>query len=159
MERKHTFIVSASYDASTKITGIGIALHQADKPKRNGILTDEIKEGYIGVPVKIIEMFAVYRALEIASERSYEIVRVRSAYNAMRTRLKESYEHQVGFQDDDLHGEIMRLSEDFKLVQFSYKARRKNQMARQLAKEAKTTEAPIIREDLRNVFLQYEYNG
>ena len=151
MERKHTFIVSSSYDTDTQITGIGIALHQADKPKRNGILIDQIKEAYLGVPTSIGEMFAVYRALEIAKERKYETVRVRSAYNAMRTKLKESYEKHYGFQKEDLHGEIMRMSEYFKLVQFSFKERRKNQMARQLAKEARVTKAPIIREDLQAI--------
>ncbi len=159
MECKYTFIVNASYDTDTKVTGIGVALHRADKPKRNGILIDKIKEGYKGIPNNIIEMFAVYRALEIAKEREYEIVRIRSDYNSMRTKLKECYEHHIGFQGDDFHGEIMRISENFKLVQFSYKPRRKNQIARQLAREARATVSPIIRNDLNAIFRQFESNG
>ncbi|GAB6044145.1 reverse transcriptase-like protein [Endothiovibrio diazotrophicus] len=156
METKYTFIANASHDEKNKITGIGMALHQADKPKRNGVLIEEIKEAYDGIPNKIIELFAIYRALEIARERNYQIVRVRSDYNLIRTKLKEGYEQHIGFEREDLHGEILRMTSDFKLIQFSYKPRRKNQMARQLAREARTLNSPIRRTDLDSIFAVYE---
>jgi len=148
MERKHTFIVDASYDYDSKIIGIGMAIHQADKPKRNGILIDQLSEAYKGIPPCIIEMFAVYRALEIGKEREYRIIRVRSDYNQMRTKLKNSYKERMGFNRNDLHGEIMRITRYFELVQFAYKPRRRNQMAHVLARRARHIENPIIREDL-----------
>lgn len=146
MKRKYTFIVDASYDS--RIIGIGIAIHQADKPKRNGILIDQLSEAYKGIPPRIIEMFAVYRALEIGKEREYKIIRVRSDYNQMRKKLKNAYKEEIGFTRSDLHGEILRLAKYFELVQFAYKPRRKNQMAHVLARRARHNEIPIIRNDL-----------
>ena len=148
MEHKHTFIVDASYDHDSKVTGIGMAIHQADKPKRNGILIDQLSEAYEGIPPRLIEMFAVYRALEIGKEREYKIIRVRSDYNQMRTKLKTSYEERTGFQRKDLHGEIMRITRNFELVQFGYTPRRKNQMAHALARRARDCENLNVRNDL-----------
>jgi ribonuclease HI len=93
-------------------------------------------------------MFAVYRALEIGKEREYKIVSVCSDYNQMRKKLKNSYEARIGFNRNDLHGEIMRITRNFELVQFAYKPRRKNQMAHTLARRARHNEIPIIRDDL-----------
>ena len=159
MERKHTFIVDASYDHDSKITGIGIAIHQADKPRRNGILIDQLSEAYKGIPSRVIEMLAIYRALEIGIERKYRIIRIRSDYNQMRTKLKKSYEEGKGFQRKDLHGEIMRITRNFKLVQFGYKPRRKNQMAHTLARRARLDEIPILRDDLILVCNYQHQNG
>ncbi len=147
MERKYTFIVNSSYDHDSKIVGIGMAIHQADKPKRNGILIEQLGEAYKGIPPRIMEMFAVYRALEIGKERGYKIIRVRSDYNHMRRKLKKYYKEGTGFSRNDLHGEIMRISRNFELVQFSYKPRRKNQMAHTLARDARFNEKQFIRSD------------
>ncbi len=159
MERKHTFIVDASYDFDSKITGIGMAIHQADKPKRNGIHIDQLGEAYKGIPHRVIEMLAIYRALEIGIERKYRIVRIRSDYNQMRKKLKASYEEGKGFRREDLHGEIMRITRSFELVQFGYKPRRKNQMAHTLARQAWINETPIIRDDLILVCNYQPQNG
>lgn len=148
MERKHTFIVDASFDHDSRITGIGMAIHEADKPKRNGILIDQLGEAYKGIPTPVIEMLAVYRALEIGRERKYELIRIRSDHNQMRRKLKMNYEEGKGFQREDLFGEIMRITRNFKSVQFGYKPRRKNQMAHILARRARTDELPIVRDDL-----------
>ena len=159
MERKHTFIVDASYDFDSKITGIGMAIHQADEPKRNGILIDQLSEAYKGIPPRIIEMLAIYRALEIGIERKYRIIRIRSDHNQMRTKLKKSYEEGKGFQREDLYGEIMRITRSCELVQFGYKPRRKNQMAHTLARRARINEIPIIRDDLILVCNYKHENG
>jgi hypothetical protein len=42
MMLKQTFIVDASFNFSTMTTGIGLAIHETDKPNRNGILIDQI---------------------------------------------------------------------------------------------------------------------
>ena len=145
-----SFILDASYDHDTDITGIGLAVHESNNPRknRNGILISEIMEAYHDIPSYHGEMLAVYRALEIAKDRGYTNIRTRSDYNYMRKALKKSYENKAGANRDDLHGEIMRLSSLFDQVHFGFKPRRKNQMAHILARRARTEVVPITREEL-----------
>jgi len=159
VDPKHTFIVDASYDYDSKITGIGIAIHQADKPRRNGVLIDQLGEAYKGIPSRAIEMLAVYRALEIGRERKYRIIRIRSDYNQMRRSLKDNHDEGKGLDREDLHGEIMRIAKTFESVQFGYKPRRKNQMAHNLARCARVNELPIIRNDLIEVCNKLHQRG
>lgn len=133
---KYTFYVDASYDLKRRVTGIGIVIHETDQPRKNGPVIDEISELYSNVPAGEIEKFAVFRALEIASERNYEILRIRSDYNCMRRKLKEDHKANTGHDRDDLHGLILRYAKKFKEVKFLYCPRRKNQMAHQLARKA-----------------------
>ncbi|NLD36909.1 MAG: hypothetical protein GX654_08575 [Desulfatiglans sp.] len=50
MSLRQTIIVDASFHFKTMTTGIGLAIHQTDKPRRNGILVDQIGEAYTGIP-------------------------------------------------------------------------------------------------------------
>jgi ribonuclease HI len=133
---KYTFNVDASYDLKRRVTGIGIVIHETDQPRKNGPVIDEISELYSNVPAGETEKFAVFRALEIASGRNYEILRIRSDYNCMRTKLKEDHKADTGHERDDLHGLILRYAKKFKEVKFLYCLRRKNQIAHRLARKA-----------------------
>jgi hypothetical protein len=139
-----TAIVDASY--RNALTGIGIALHATDRPGRNGPLIARLAESYAGVPPSVIELFAVFRALEIAAERGYRDVKVRSDYNRMRTRLKE--DHAAGRIPEPLglHGRTLLLARSFDRVVFAYQARRKNQMAHGLSRRLGLV--PMQRPDL-----------
>ena len=147
-EMKHTFVVDASYDHGRGVTGIGVAIHATDQPGRNGVLIDQVAEAYGGLRDGRGEWLAVYRALEIALERQYRRVRVRSDYAFMRRSLKRDAEEGSGAHRGDLHGAILRMVQHFESVQFGCKARRKNQMAHSLARRAAKELPPIWREDL-----------
>lgn len=134
-ELRYTFKVDASYHLKRK-TGIGIVIHETDKPRKNGLVIDEISELYLDIPAGVTEKFAVFRALEIALLRNYEIVRIRSDYNSMREQLKKDHKMNTGQERDDLHGLILRLAQRFKGVKFLYQPRRKNQVAHRLARKA-----------------------
>ena len=71
----HTFRVDASFDKQRGITGIGLILRATNKPGRDGAVLARFSEAYIGLPVQAGEQFAVLRALEIASERGYRLLR------------------------------------------------------------------------------------
>lgn len=133
---KYTFNVDASFHLKRRVTGIGIVIHETDQPRKNGPVIDEISELYSDVPAGEIEKFAVFRALEIASERNYEILRIRSDYNSMRRKLKKDHKANTGHDRDDLHGLILRFAKKFKEVKFLYCPRRKNQIAHRLARKA-----------------------
>lgn len=162
-ERKmrQTFILDASYDFMTHTMGIGIVIHESDKPQKskNGIIIDEISESYIGVRHGKGEMLAIYRALEIASQRGYKHIRIRSDYNYLRKSLKQSHASGDGHDRVDIYGKIMRLSRTFERIDFGYKPRRKNQMAHNLARVAAKGKDPVFRQDFAESFEPKQGNG
>jgi ribonuclease HI len=145
---RHTLMVDASCDHRRQIVGIEIVVHQARKPGRNGLVIDQVREAYRGVPPGLAEMFAVLRALEISAERGFQIVKVRSDYNHMRRQLKDAHERGEGHDRPDLQGRILRLASQFDEVKFAYQPRRKNQNAHKLARTAAREASPIIRSNL-----------
>ena len=148
---KYTFNVDASCDLKRKVTGIGIVIQETGHPRKNGPVIDEISELYSDVPAGETEKFAVFRALEIASERNYEILRIRSDYNSMRRNLKKYHKDDTGHERDDLHGLILRYAKKFKEVKFLYCPRRKNQMAHLLARKA-------VKESLSPKIVDFSHN-
>jgi ribonuclease HI len=143
MYQRHTLIVDGSYDRQTGVTGVGIAVHEADKPGRNGILIDQIAESFSCLPDGNCELLAIYRALEIGIERAYKVIRIRSDYNQLRKALKKDYSLRQGFERNDLHGEVLRMTEQFESVIFAYKPKRKNRMAHELSRLATKEKEPI----------------
>ncbi|HLP44729.1 MAG TPA: ribonuclease H family protein [Candidatus Kapabacteria bacterium] len=133
---KHTFNVDASYDLKRRVTGIGIVIRETDQPRKKGPVIAEISELHSNISAGETEKFAVFRALEIASERNYETLHIRSDYNHMRRKLKEDHEAGIGHERDDLHGQILRHAKQFTEVKFLYCQRRKNLMAHRLARKA-----------------------
>jgi ribonuclease HI len=137
-----TAIVDASYRAERGVTGIGIVLHATDRPGRAGPVIAQISERHRGIPAGMIELFAVFRALELACERGYRCVKVRSDYNYMRRQLKR--DHAAGHiaDPDSLHGKTLLLARTFDHVAFAYQPRRKNGVAHRLARLANSEQAP-----------------
>lgn len=133
----HTFTVDASCNLSDGLVGIGIVLQATDKPGRKGPILESIEEHYPAAGLsKDMEKFAIYRALQIANERGYRRVKVRSDCNSVRTNLKKDHKAGLIFDRDELHRKILRLALDFEFVQFGYCPRRKNQIAHKLARQA-----------------------
>ena len=103
-------IVDASYDTKSGRAGIGIAIHETDRPGRNGPLIEKIGECYEDIPSGRGEMFAVYRALNIGLDRGFTVLKVRSDYNQMRKALKKRYGAGEGHKGADLRGSVLRLA-------------------------------------------------
>jgi len=148
----HTFRVDASFDQQRGITGIGLILRATNKPGRDGTVLAEFSEAYIGLPVQAGEQFAVLRALEIASEKGYRLLRVRSDYNQMRIALKDDYEAGVVRDEHNLRVMILRVAQKFDQVKFAWIPRRKNHEAHCLARKAVLQRAPVVREDVQRFF-------
>ena len=145
---RHTLMVDASCDYRQRIVGVGIVVHEARRPGRNGVVVDQLCEAYRGVPPGLAEMFAVLRALEISAERGFRIVKVRSDCNHMRRQLKDAHERGQGGDRDDLQDRVLRLASQFEEVKFAYEPRRKNQNAHRLARRGAREASPAARSDL-----------
>lgn len=148
----HTFRVDASFDKQRGITGIGLILRATNKAGRDGGVVARFSEAYIGLPIQAGEQFAVFRALEIASDRGYRLLRVRSDYNQMRIVLKEDYQAGVVQDERSLRAMILRLAQKFDQIKFAWIPRRRNQEAHSLARKAVLQCAPVAREDLQRFF-------
>jgi len=109
-------------------------------------------EAYTGLPVQAGEQFAVLRALEIASERGYRLLRVRSDYNQMRIGLKDDYEVGVAPDEHNLRVMILRVAQKFDQIKFGWIPRRRNQEAHSLARKAVLQRALVVREDVQGFF-------
>jgi hypothetical protein len=131
---RYTLDIATSHDRYRDVLGIGIALRAPGR--RAGLLVERLTEAWARFPVGSVEVFAMLRALELARDRGLRVVRVRSAANAIRRPLKKAHRAGTGEDDAGLRGAVLRLARSFDLVQFGYVARRKNQTARPLAREA-----------------------
>jgi ribonuclease HI len=139
---KHTFTVDASYNRPANTVGIGILVQATDKPRKRGPILSQHSEAYQGVSASSMEEFAIFRALEIASEMECQFVKVRSDCNSVRTRLKKDHKDNRGRKSANLHGIILRLAKQFTEVKFAYVPRRKNHIAHKLARQAAREMAP-----------------
>ena len=150
-----TFRVDASFDKQQGITGIGLILQATNKAGRDGAVVARFSESYIGLPIQAGEQFAVLRALEIAFERGYRLLRVRSDYNQMRIVLKDDYRAGVVrgvLEEHNLRGMILRLAGKFDQAKFAWIPRRRNQEAHFLARKALVQSTPVVREDVEGCF-------
>jgi ribonuclease HI len=131
-----TATVDASYQLDGRVTGIGIVLQVTDWSGRRGPIIAEIAERHADVAPGSIELFAVSRALEIARERGFRRVKVRSDCNALRRRLKR--DQSAGSRSDasSRHGRTLALARWFDAVTRAYVPRRKNRIAHRLARAA-----------------------
>ena len=150
----HTFRVDASFDKQRGITGIGLIVRVTNKAGRDGEVVARFSEAYIGLPTQAGEQFAALRALEIASERGYRFLRLRSDYNQMRIVLKDDYQAGVAQDERSLRAMILRLAQKFDQIKFAWIPRRKNQEAHLLALRAVLHSAMLAREDMQR-FLEW----
>jgi ribonuclease HI len=145
---RYTITVDASCDDRLGIVGIGLIVQETDKPGRRGPIIDQFAEAYRGVPPGSGELFAVFRALELATERGFRRVKVRLDYNYMRKTLKKLHSRQEGQDGNDLQATVLRLATGFDEVRFAYTPRRKNHIAHRLANEARKQRPVVYRNDL-----------
>ena len=148
----YTFRVDASFDKQRGITGIGLILRATHKAGRDGAVVARFSESYIGLPTQAGEQFAVLRAVEIAFERGYRLLRVRSDYNKMRIVLKHDYQDGVAQEEHNLRGMILCLARKFEHIKFAWIPRRRNQEAHFLARQAVLQSTPVVREDVERLF-------
>jgi ribonuclease HI len=139
-----TAIVDASHRFG--VTGIGIVLHATDRPGRAGPVIAQVSERRTEVLVGEMELFAVFRALELARDRGYRQVKVRSDANYMRRRLKRDHSDGCIPDPESLHGKTLALARTFDHVVFAYQPRRKNGAAHRLARLANE---PAVQQGLR----------
>jgi ribonuclease HI len=134
---RHTITVDASCDDGLGVVGIGFIIQETDKPGGRGPIIDQLAEAHRGIPPGAGELFAVFRALEIASERGFRRVKIRSDYNYMQKTLKKLHKRQEGREGNDLQGRVLRLAIAFDEVRFAYTPRRRNHIAHRLANRAR----------------------
>ena len=79
----------------------------------------------------------MFRALQIASERGFKDLKIRSDCNGMRRRLKLNYDRKRFPFDGGLERRILELAAEFDRVHFAYVPRRKNQRAHNLARRSR----------------------
>lgn len=139
-ERVHTLTVNASHDSRQGVTGIGIVIQERQRAGRRGPIVAQLSESRRDAPPSAAEAFAILRALELALARGYSHVKVRSDYNHERKQLRAK--HRDGASaPDPVRARVLELARQFTWVQFGFVARRKNQLARKLAREARLAAA------------------
>jgi ribonuclease HI len=132
----HTLTVDASYDEVTCVTGIGIVVQARVGVTGRGPILEHIAEAHTGVAPGAGEMFALFRALEIAKARGFTRIKIRSDYNAMRRHLREHHRmRRTG--DNALECKVLDLAREFVWIDFGYVPRRKNQTAHALARNGR----------------------
>ena len=139
---KHTLTVDASVDAAEKVAGIGIVIQQRSGRRKRGPIVARISELHRGIRLNAAEEFAVLRALEVAIERGFSRVKIRSDYNQMRRALREQYRQRRMADGDELRRRVMTLADLFEFVHFAWVPRRRNQIAHGLARHALHGTAP-----------------
>jgi len=77
---RHTITVDFSGDHERQIAGIGIVIQESTKRGRRGPIVVELAEAVEGIPLREGEKYAVLRALQIASERGFRDLKIRSDY-------------------------------------------------------------------------------
>jgi hypothetical protein len=141
-EVRHTIDVATSYDGERALLGIGLVLRGPGK--RFGPVLEAHAEAWADAPAGSGTAFAVLRALEMALERGWRVVRVRSPDNAERRRFEGLHAARAGAGGPMGPSEAaaLELARSFENVQFRWVARRKNQQARALARKALGEGAP-----------------
>ncbi|MBI2218139.1 MAG: ribonuclease H-like domain-containing protein [Candidatus Rokubacteria bacterium] len=122
------------------MTGIGIVVQERVGVGGRGPIVEEIVEAHGGIPPGAGEKFAVLRALQIAKERGFTRLKVRSDSNRMRRQLREHHRAGLDREGDDLHREVLRVAAAFAWIDFGYVPRRRNQVAHRLARAGRTKE-------------------
>jgi ribonuclease HI len=131
-----TLTVDASYDDPTGVIGVGIVIQSRIAKAGRGPIIARIAESHIGLSPRMGEMFAVLRALEVARDRGFERVRIRSDYNSMRRDLRKRFRLGIAGKSK-LQQDILDLVGQFQWVDFAYIPRRKNQIAHLLSRKGR----------------------
>lgn len=141
----HTLSVACSGAYRGGATGVGIVVQQRGAGTTRGPVVHQVSEAHASIPTLDAESFAILRALEFALDQGYGRIQIRSSANALRKSIRS--EHQAGQgAENPLRARILDLARQFAWVDFRLVARRKNQTARRLAREAWETLPRTIRE-------------
>jgi len=135
---RHTITLDFSGDHERQIAGIGIVIQESTKRGRRGPIVEEMAEAVEGIPLGEGEKYAVLRALQVAFERGFRDLKIRSDYNAMRRRLRRNYDRKEFQPREGLDGRILELAAEFDRIHFGFVPRRKNQRAHILARRARS---------------------
>ncbi len=147
---RYTLKVDASFDQEYGIAGIGIVMQHSIHPRRPGRVIDKIAEWSDDVLSGLAEKYAILRALELAKQRRYRCIIIRSDYNAMRKQLKQDIAAGTGHDRDVIHTHILKLIHHFDEVHIRYQPRRKNQEAHKLARKAVQTGRVVYESVVKN---------
>ena len=133
---RYTIFVDASFNSDEDLTGIGIVIHHATIAGRNGEIVDRIAEGHSDIVHNQGEAFGILRALELARDRGYRIIRIRCDYNSLRRSLKKDHQEGKVSRDSAYYSDILEIARSFDEVKFGFTPRRKNQNAHRLSRLA-----------------------
>lgn len=131
----HTLTIAWSGAYRGGATGIGIVVQERGPTGRRGPVTRQVSEAHPSVPAGDTNSFAVLRALEFALEQGYSRVQLRSSANAFRKGIRRDHRAQQSVEEP-IRARVLELARRFAWVDFRYVARRKNQTARKLARDA-----------------------
>jgi len=129
-----TLTVDASYSLATGITEVGIVIQERSGRSGRGPIVEQLSESHRDISAGDGELYAVFRALEVAKHRGFTRIKVRSDYNHMRRSLRERY--RDGSVARDLEVCVLQLARSFDWIDFGYVQRTKNQTAHALARKA-----------------------
>lgn len=131
----HTLSVACSGAYRRGATGVGIVVQRRAAGTKPGRVLHQVAEAHASIPTGDAESFAILRALEFALERGYVRIQIRSSANAVRKSIRSDHRAGKG-AEDPVRACILDLARQFASVDFRLVARRKNQVARRLAREA-----------------------
>jgi ribonuclease HI len=132
---RYTIFVDASYNRNERLTGIGVVMHRTTRAGRNGEIIERIAEGHRRISHDHGEAFAILRALQIARDREFRIVRIRCDDNSLRTMLKEDHKGARVSRGSPYYADILEIARSFEEVKFGFTPRRKNQNAHRLSRQ------------------------
>ena len=121
----HSLTVDASWDVNRKGRGPILA---------------RVAEAHPCVAQSDGEAFAILRALQIARQRDFSRIQVRSDYNWLRHTVGEEHRRGIRTIGATFRNEVLNQAEAFHWVDFRYVPRRKNQIAHALARLGRTLE-------------------
>lgn len=149
---KQTFTVDASHNAKDAKIGIGMVIQESHRLNgRRGPIIEERSETFspLEVSPKDMELFAIFRAFQLAVERGYRQVQVRSDYNIVRKQIASALKAACQAKANSLQERVLMLARSIEQAKVTYCPRRKNIMAHRLARngagilpKVRTTSAP-----------------
>ena len=134
---RQTFTVDASHNHTADKIGIGILIQETAGKGRRGPIIEQRAETWSPdeAPPKDMELFAIFRGFQIAMERKYSHIRIRSDYNAIRKKVSNALKNKQQAPKDSLLEQMLILARTFEEATVSYCPRRKNSIAHSLARK------------------------
>jgi len=131
---KHTLTVDASCHTREGLVGVGIVIQASDQPGHRGPVLDRLSEVHREVKPSDAELLSVLRALEIAVERGYHLVTVRTDCPHLAEHLRKAQAVDPGRLPEGITRRIVDLAAGFEDCTFRGLTRHRNLEARLLAR-------------------------